>query len=440
MVNRQYQIKSCLALMILFLGSIGCSEGSDFGSSVRIVSLAEFSSTEQASEREQVKARTSQETIAPKADTLGYVEPTTPDPERTAASVPNAPTAGSRIAKAEPASNENYQERPALRLEKPGDRIVVDSFVGQVNGRPIYADDFLSSLEDHLIEVAAKKTGQARIKEFEEIISLRLGRVVKNELILADAESSLSEQQQLGLLAFLKNRQEEFDRQTSSSGRYAAEDRVRNESGAESLERRFNLDRDQILIYQLQRQKIEPRVIVSWRDIEQAYKARYDEFNPPARVTLSKISLNKEDDAQKIEQVKKQLESGEDFTDIAKNLGVSNDGVWDTFEFGDGGISEISVADRFKKMLKGLGQGDTTEPIESATKTMWLHVKMVSRPKGRSLFDHDVQQELADSLQTFRTDAETEKYIRSLFEDGIFDELEDMRRRLVSIALQRYAK
>ena len=196
MVNRQYQIKSCLALMILLLGSIGCSEGSDFGSSVRIVSLAEFSSTEQASEREQVKARISQETIAPKADTLGYVEPTTPDPQRTAASVTNAPTAGSRIAKAEPESNENYQERPALGLKKPGDRIVVDSFVGHVNGRPIYADDFLSFLEDHLIEVAAKKTGQARIIEFEEIISDRLRRVVKNELILADAESSLSEQQQ----------------------------------------------------------------------------------------------------------------------------------------------------------------------------------------------------------------------------------------------------
>ncbi|MCH8823088.1 MAG: peptidyl-prolyl cis-trans isomerase [Planctomycetes bacterium] len=440
MVNRQYQVKSCLALMILLLGSIGCSEGSDFGSSVRIVSLAEFSSAEQASERQQVKARTSQETIAPKADTLGYVEPTTPDPEQPASSSPKSPTAGSKVTKASPESDENFQERPALRLEKPGDRIVVDSFVGQVNGRPIYADDFLSYLEDHLIEVAAKKTGQARIKEFEEIISLRLGRVVKNELILADAESSLSEQQQLGLLAFLKNREEEFDRQTSSSGRYAAEDRVHNESGAESLERHFNLDRDQILLYQLQRQKIEPRVIVSWRDIEQAYKARYDEFNPPARVTLSKIRLNNENEAQKIQQVKKRLEAGDDFTDIAHDLKELKDGDWDTFEMGEGGIAEIAVGDLYKEKLKGLGQGDTTDPIEFETTTMWLHVKKVLRPKGRSLYDHDVQQEIADSLQTFRTDAETEKYIRSLFEDGIFDELDDMRRRLVSIALQRYAK
>lgn len=437
MNQRQYILKtrsalSCLALFGISLGSIGCSQSLDFGASVRTVSLAEFSSAEQA------EARNSQETTAPKADTPDYVDPVIPD---TATSTLNAPTTeSSTIAKAEAESIESFQDRPALRLVKAGDRIVVDSFVGKVNGRPIYADDFLNSIEDRLIEVAAKKTGQARIKEFEQIISGRLVRVVKNELILADAESSLSEQQQLGLMAFLKSRHEEFVRQTSSKGRYAAEDKIRNETGAESLEKRFDLDRDQILIYQLQRQKISPRVIVSWHDIEQEYKRRYKEFNPPARVTLFIIILNNKTKAQEIEQVTKRLEAGDDFTAIAIDLKRLNDGYWDTLEMGDGGITDISVDERFKKKLKGLGQGDTTDAMESETSTIWLHVKKVMRPKGRSLYNHDVQQEIANSLHELRTNEETEKYIRSLFEDGIFDELEDMGRRLVSIALQRYAK
>lgn len=430
-ILKSFMVLTCLALIGISLGSIGCSQGKDLDPSVRIVSLAEFSSAEQATKNELDVAKPQPESAVSEGDSLGYAEPNKTDPAGADTST--------QIAQGTE-SIENFQERAALRLENPGDRIVVDSFVGQVNGRPIYADDFLSSLEDHLVEVAAKTTGQARIKEFEEIISAYLGRVVKNELILADAESTLTEQEQLGVFAYLKSRQKERIRQTGPEGRYAAENVVRRDTGVESLEELFDFERDQILITQLRRQKIAPRVIVSWRDIEQEYKRRYDEFNPPAKVTLSKIRLNNEKEAQKIQQVKKRLEAGEDFTDIAHDLKILKDGVWDTFEMGEGGIAEIGVRDLYKEKLKGLGQGETTDPIESETTTMWLHVKKVMRPKGRSLFDHDVQQEIADSLHWLRSKEEESKYIRSLFEDGIFDELEDMGRRLVSIALQRYAK
>ena len=433
MFKRQYQLNSglaltCLALFGILLASIGCTQSLDADPAVRIVSLAEFSSAKQVTKTILDAEILELESASSERDTLGYAEPATTD---TATSTQAAPSAESL---------ENYQVRGALRLEKPGDRIVVDSFVGQVNGRPIYADDFLNSLEDRLVEVAAKTTGQARIKEFELIINDRLGRVVKNELILADAESILTEQEQLGLFAYLKSRQKERIRQTGSGDRYAAEDVVRRDSGIESLEELFDFERDQILINQLRRQKIEPRVIVSWRDIEQEYKRRFDEFNPPARVTLSMIRFNSTTEKEKIDEVTKRLEAGDDFTDIAHDLKILNDGVWDTFEIGEGGIAEIGVRDLYKEKLKGLGQGDTTDPIESETLTTWLHVKKVMRPAGRSLYDHDVQQQLAYDLHERRSREEEGKYIRALYEDGIFDELEDMGRRLVSIALQRYAK
>lgn len=431
MFLRQYQYKPCLTLLVIAMGSIGCSQSLDSGPSVRVVSLAEFSKSVQIDQSE---------ATASESDTSAYVEPKILEPAHTTASTQDEQNTKPSTKSIDPQPREFFQERSALRLDKPGDRIVVDSFVGQVNGRPIYADDFLSSLEDRLVEVAAKTTGQTRIREFEQIISSRLVRVVKNELILADAESTLSEQEQLGLFAFLKSRQDELIRQTSPDGRYAAEAEVRRDTGVESLQDLFDFQRDQILIAQLRRQKIAPRVIVSWRDIEQEYQRRYKEFNPPARVTLSKIQFKNETQADKIEQVIKRLEAGDEFTDIARDLKVPKDGVWDTLKMGEGGITDIDVADRFKKKLKGLGQGDTTDPIVSENSTLWFHVKEVTRPEGRSLYDNSVQQELANSLHELRTNEEMEKYIRSLFEDGIFDELEDMGRRLVSIALQRYAK
>ena len=107
---------------------------------------------------------------------------------------------------------------------------------------------------------------------------------------------------------------------------------------------------------------------------------------------------------------------------------------------GSGGITDIEVADAVKARLEGLGEGQTTEPFVQGDSTYWLHVQKVERRPARSLFEPSVQRQLAEQLHQRRNNEEWDRYVRSLFAEGIYDELEDMADRLLEIALQRYAR
>jgi len=122
-------------------------------------------------------------------------------------------------------------------------------------------------------------------------------------------------------------------------------------------------------------------------------------------------------------------------------LGLPAVGVWDTFDMGPGGITDLKdVHDAVKSRLEGLGEGQTTEAFVHRTSTLWLHVQKVDRREARSLYDRSVQHQLADELFKRRSDEEWRRYEQSLFEEGIYDELNEMALRLLEIALQRYAR
>ena len=89
-------------------------------------------------------------------------------------------------------------ERTVLQPTKPGESVIVDSLVGHVNGRPIFADEFLEPIEDRLLRASEETIGIQREQVFMMIINDWLREVVLNELILAVAQASLTEQQQMG--------------------------------------------------------------------------------------------------------------------------------------------------------------------------------------------------------------------------------------------------
>ncbi len=195
------------------------------------------------------------------------------------------------------------------------------------------------------------------------------------------------------------------------------------------------------MVEELRRRKIDPRVIVSWRDIEREYLRRYDEFNPPAAVTLALIRLHTVDQAELIEQVQDRLSGGESFAAIAEELGFSGGGVWATFRMGPGGITDIDVTDQIKGVLAGLEEGRTSEPFAQGPSTLWLHVVSLQRPPARSLYeDPQVQRILRNEIHRRRGEEQWKRYINSLLEHGIDDELAVMEDRLYEIALQRYGR
>jgi len=330
-----------------------------------------------------------------------------------------------------------FNDRAVLHPVRPGDSVIVDSLVGHVNGRPIFADEFLEPIEDRLLRTADEHRGPDLDRTFLLIINEWLRETVLNELILAESEASLSEQEQMGLFAMLNRVYDEEIRK--GGGTKSGAERRRRREGDE-LDQYLGKQKDLVLIDHIRLAKIQPRVVVTWRDIEREYRRHYEDFNPAATVTLARIRVHTETQAALIEDVTNRLVAGASFAVIAEELGFGDGGLWETFEAGPGGTADIEVSPVMKEALAGLEAGDTSAPFQLGSGTLWLHVVSLEQPQSRSIYDPGVQIGLRNAIRSSRSQIEWQRYIDSLLEDGVHDDLEQMADRLFEIAMSRYGR
>jgi len=107
---------------------------------------------------------------------------------------------------------------------------------------------------------------------------------------------------------------------------------------------------------------------------------------------------------------------------------------------GSGGITDIEVHDVMTQALDGLAEGDTSPPFQLGSGTLWLYVVSLDRPPSRSIYDPAIQLGIRRSIRARRGQIEWQRYIESLLEKGIHDDLDDMGSRLFKIAMVRYAR
>ena len=177
---------------------------------------------------------------------------------------------------------------------KPGVRWPVDGLVGQINGRPVFAAEFFIPIEDRLIRIAAESGPTDSQRAIISLVHDRWMTFVNSELVIAEAESGMNRQMQEGLLAWLGKLEEEVTAQRGGT-RFGAEQSLMADTGL-SMEEFVEQQRKLGLSGQLIRKRVEPRAIVSWRDIEQAYQSDYEIFNPPTQVVIGRIlMLNRRD-------------------------------------------------------------------------------------------------------------------------------------------------
>jgi len=110
----------------------------------------------------------------------------------------------------------------------------------------------------------------------------------------------------------------------------------------------------------------------------------------------------------------------------------------DPLQMGPGGVNDVALSDVITPHLEGLEVGDTSRGFTIGSRTMWIHVASIDQPPGRSLYE--VQRQLQAELRQRRELEERVRFIRSLFEQGIYDELELMSRRILAVAVQRYLR
>lgn len=313
----------------------------------------------------------------------------------------------------------------------------VESLVGQINGRPIFAGEFLAPIEDRLLRIASQPDRAEARRGIVELVRARFEEFVDSELVISEAESGLSPEQKQGLFSWLLNlREEEIARRGGSTA--SAEESLLSQEGL-SLEEFMARRRDIALASDLLRRKIESRVIVSWRDIELEYRRREAEFNPPGLVRIGRIRLTERSDgAEKIAETKARLAQGEPFAEVATSLGLADGGFWREFPLTVQGIEGLDLSEEFRAALSAAPVGQAGPPIERAGAVTWLAVLAELRPRAVTLFDPNLQLMLRESLRGRQSSIEQQRYLQSLRRRWVSDDINVMRERLVAIAIDRY--
>ncbi len=185
---------------------------------------------------------------------------------------------------------------------------VVAALIGQINGRPIFAQEVLDPIDARL-RAAAREVVEGREttayfqQEAADAITRRLRDIVTNEVYLSEAETAIPDEQRIQALDYYRQlvRQQFISEQ--GQGSVEAAERWARETHEQSLDEHVETVLRSELIGLQVRQEVYARVIVSWREIETAYRDQWERFHPQpfARVRVLVISSAAQEQVQQIE-------------------------------------------------------------------------------------------------------------------------------------------
>ncbi|GEM_PF-4395648 len=308
--------------------------------------------------------------------------------------------------------------------------------VGQVNGRPIYVADFFAPIENQLRILGREKTRKDFIAEAYPIIQRQLAELIKNELVYAEAEASLTENERVGLRYFLQQLEGDV---TRTRGRVAQDQRLREETGL-GVDEVIELERRrQLVMFKIQ-SEIRKRVIISWRDIERYYRDHQAEFNPPASIQLRLLAV-KADDTAALKGIEQSLADGYLFGTLAEehsSVLASRGGLMEPVLLDKGlQATALTAWPEVDAVARTLRKGEYGGPVIVGDRAIWVYVEELADGSGRSLYD--VQHEIENRLFKERFEEQQQKYLGELFARGNMDDFDNMAILLLDIAMQRWA-
>ena len=318
----------------------------------------------------------------------------------------------------------------------PGANWPVDALVGQINGRPIFANVFFEPIAEELVAAASNPDRVVGRQQFVGTVKALFKRTVDNELIVAEAESQLSPEQQQGLLAWIRSIQEETIAERGGS-RAAAEASLASEED-KSLDEFLAQRRDVALAMRLLNQRIEPRAIVSWREVQQAYDRDARIYNPPRQIRIGRIQLDSAADAERVARVESMVAEGKAFSEIARELSIADGGVWQSSDLPADGIDGLPLTDAVKTRVKDLPVDRVSASLQQRGFTSWFAVISIDQPVARTVYDRELQLAISEQLRDIRRAIERQRYIGTLRSRWVTDDISAMEERLVAFALERY--
>ncbi len=329
--------------------------------------------------------------------------------------------------------------RPATaRPAASGERVRVDAMVGQINGRPLYASSFFQTMDARLRAEAERRTPEDWLAYARDEIRRALRDRVRDELLLAEVESSLTPAQRAGVVTFVRSLRDGLV--SENRGSQALADRRLIEEQGISLEEAVEARKNEELIRSWLRRILQNQVYVPFRDVRLRYERDRDVYNPPARASLRMIRAPA-DDTERVAAIAEALSANEPFEEIARQLG--------SFSPDSGGLLErvldgpyeeaalIGIPD-LNAAAQRLTPGGIAGPIEVGSNVYWIRLESIAAA-GRSLYE--TQTQIQDQLFSERVRAAEEQYFLRLLERsgmGTGEEIMRMESRLFEIAAERY--
>ncbi|MCE9619097.1 MAG: hypothetical protein K8R92_04230 [Planctomycetes bacterium] len=313
----------------------------------------------------------------------------------------------------------------------------VDALVGQVNGKPLYASEFLKSREDRITTIAAMPDRVKARDQVVQMVSEAFDQYVNNMLIISEAEAMIPAGAKEGVLAWLKDLQEKEIANRGGS-RAEAQRSIEEEFPGTTIEEFMNRQKNQALAGDLLRRRIQPRTIVSWRDMERLYDQNSASYNPLPTIRVGRIALLKSDTAQ-VDKAKASFAEGKTFAQVAAELKLPDGGFWREFTIPSGGIDAVpDLVDEMKTRIKGLELNKVDGPSETKTQVVWMTLISSQQEPARSIFDPPLQLQLRRQIENQRYGLEQQRYFMNLRSRWVAADLEAMKLRLINITMARY--
>lgn len=324
--------------------------------------------------------------------------------------------------------------RDAAPVEAP---VLVESKIGDVNGKPIYASSFLEPLADRLRAEAAQMPADRWAPFARDQIERRLEEIITDELLRAEALSRLTPEQKQGFRAFLDALNKE--RISQAGGSRALAGRRLSEKEGISEDEFIRRREQEALIRNTLIREINTRVNISWRDIWQRYRRDWNLYNPPPSATLRLIRIPTADTAG-IQAVNDALAANTPFDEVAMSSATN-------YKPEQGGLDQIPLEGSYEQTTfygssvlnekaRSLERGQWTGPFEMGTQTAWLKLEDITT---ESVSIYDAQLAINDQLLRERRNEELKRFLDRLERRASFTSLADMRERLFQIAQTRYA-
>ena len=317
------------------------------------------------------------------------------------------------------------------------DQVMIDSVVGQINGRPVFASEFFAPMDARLTAQAKTLPAKRWLEMAQGEIRGHLHDLVRDELLLAEFESSLSVEQRSGLLFFVAQIRENLVSSSRGSEELLAQ-KLQEEEGL-TIGEKVEAERRKAFIREQLRNKLGDKAYVPWRDVELQYRQDEAIYRPSPTAHLRMIQVAG-DDAAAIERVTAALGAGEDFGAIAGRESLfraDRGGVYDAdLTGGSYANSRLFGPEELNSAVMGLRDGEVAGPVTMDNgRVAW--VKLVSVESNETSL-YDAQFAIHESLRNQRLIEEESKYFQGLINRSSLSPLQDMESRLLEIASTRY--